>query len=74
MGIWTPSIFGVVLFEVLCARSAVDMGLDYDRQGLAYWASLCFEEGKLDQIIGRCTQISHINVTRVLEDVCKYRI
>ncbi|XP_050270505.1 receptor-like protein kinase FERONIA isoform X6 [Quercus robur] len=43
--------FGVVLFEVLCARPAVDMGLDYEQQSLASWASLCFEEGKLDQII-----------------------
>ena len=43
--------FGVVLFEVLCARPAVDMGLDYEQQSLAYWAHSCFEEGTLDKII-----------------------
>ena len=43
--------FGVVLFEVLCARQAVDMGLNDEQQSLAYWAHSCFEEGTLDKII-----------------------
>ena len=43
--------FGVVLFEVLCAREAVDMGLDDEQQSLAAWARQCFEDSTLDQII-----------------------
>uniref|UniRef100_A0A2N9GNV6 Protein kinase domain-containing protein n=1 Tax=Fagus sylvatica TaxID=28930 RepID=A0A2N9GNV6_FAGSY len=43
--------FGVVLFEVLCAREAVDMGLDDEQQSLAPWARQCFEDSTLDQII-----------------------
>ncbi|XP_042970512.1 receptor-like protein kinase FERONIA [Carya illinoinensis] len=43
--------FGVVLFEVLCARPAVDNGLDDERHSLAQWARRCFEEGTVDQII-----------------------
>jgi hypothetical protein len=40
-----------VLFEVLCARPAVDMGLDDEQQSLALWAQQCFWDRTLDQII-----------------------
>ncbi|XP_041002603.1 receptor-like protein kinase FERONIA [Juglans microcarpa x Juglans regia] len=43
--------FGVVLFEVLCARPAVDTGLDEEQHSLAQWARRCFKEGTVDQII-----------------------
>ncbi|WOG83322.1 hypothetical protein DCAR_0102497 [Daucus carota subsp. sativus] len=43
--------FGVVLFEVLCGRPAVDTGLDEEQIGLAGWAQHCFKEGLLEQII-----------------------
>ncbi|XP_059449363.1 receptor-like protein kinase FERONIA [Corylus avellana] len=43
--------FGVVLFEVLCARPAVDMGLDDEKQSLTLWAQQCFRDRTLDQII-----------------------
>ncbi|KAB1211547.1 Receptor-like protein kinase FERONIA [Morella rubra] len=43
--------FGVVLFEVLCARPAVDTGLDDEQQCLAQWARQCYEDGSLEQII-----------------------
>jgi serine/threonine protein kinase len=43
--------FGVVLFEVLCARPAVDTGLDDEQQSLALWAQQCFEDRTLDRII-----------------------
>nr|GEW34680.1 concanavalin A-like lectin/glucanase, subgroup [Tanacetum cinerariifolium] len=43
--------FGVVLFEVLCGRPAVDPGLEEDQRSLAIWARQSIREGKLDQII-----------------------
>ncbi|KAL1832484.1 hypothetical protein ACET3Z_002135 [Daucus carota] len=43
--------FGVVLFEVLCGRPAVDRSLDEEQIGLAGWVQHCFKEGHLDQII-----------------------
>ncbi|XP_065855109.1 putative receptor-like protein kinase At5g39000 [Euphorbia lathyris] len=43
--------FGVLLFEVLCARPAVDMKLDEEQHSLALWAKQHFREGTLDQII-----------------------
>ncbi|XP_059644029.1 receptor-like protein kinase FERONIA [Cornus florida] len=41
--------FGVVLFEVLCGRPAVDVRLE--QRGLALWAKHCIKEGELDQIV-----------------------
>ncbi|PWA56807.1 serine/threonine/dual specificity protein kinase, catalytic domain-containing protein [Artemisia annua] len=43
--------FGVVLFEVLCGRPAVDPGLEEDQRSLAIWARQSIREGKLEQII-----------------------
>ncbi|XP_059656447.1 receptor-like protein kinase FERONIA [Cornus florida] len=44
--------FGVVLFEVLCGRPAVDVELEEQLQhSLALWAQHSFREGTLDQII-----------------------
>ncbi|XP_052626633.1 putative receptor-like protein kinase At5g39000 [Lactuca sativa] len=43
--------FGVVLFEVLCGRPAVDPGLEEDQRSLALWARQSIREGKMDQII-----------------------
>ncbi|KAK9067170.1 hypothetical protein SSX86_014495 [Deinandra increscens subsp. villosa] len=46
--------FGVVLFEVLCGRPAVDPGLEEDQRSLAIWARQKIREGKLDHIIDPC--------------------
>ncbi|XP_010247768.1 PREDICTED: receptor-like protein kinase FERONIA [Nelumbo nucifera] len=43
--------FGVVLFEVLCARPALDRNLDHRQICLADWALQCRRDGTLDQII-----------------------
>ncbi|XVF71270.1 hypothetical protein PTKIN_Ptkin12aG0023500 [Pterospermum kingtungense] len=43
--------FGVVLFEVLCARPAVDTTLEDDQIGLAGWALKCMENETIEQII-----------------------
>ncbi|EOY03758.1 Malectin/receptor-like protein kinase family protein, putative [Theobroma cacao] len=43
--------FGVVLFEVLCARPAVDIKLEDEQIGLAGWALKCVENETIEQII-----------------------
>ncbi|GJZ04216.1 serine-threonine/tyrosine-protein kinase catalytic domain-containing protein [Tanacetum coccineum] len=43
--------FGVVLFEVLCRKRAVDNTLDEEQWGLASWAQDCIKEGMLKEII-----------------------
>ncbi|KAL8100249.1 hypothetical protein AgCh_032481 [Apium graveolens] len=43
--------FGVVLFEALCGRPAVDASLDEEQISLAGWAQHCSKEGLLEQII-----------------------
>ncbi|XP_017975354.1 PREDICTED: receptor-like protein kinase FERONIA [Theobroma cacao] len=43
--------FGVVLFEVLCARPAVDLRQDDEQQSLAEWVRQCIKAGKLNRII-----------------------
>lgn len=61
--------FGVVLFEVLSGRQAVDSTLDEEQWGLAAWAQDQIKEGKYNQIIDRrlMGQISK----KMLEGVCK---
>ncbi|WOL14759.1 receptor-like protein kinase FERONIA [Canna indica] len=43
--------FGVVLFEVLCARPALNPSLPKEQVSLAEWAAHCQKKGILDQII-----------------------
>ncbi|KAM0044903.1 putative protein kinase RLK-Pelle-CrRLK1L-1 family [Helianthus debilis subsp. tardiflorus] len=43
--------FGVVLFELLCGRAALDNSLDEDECSLAKWAHESIEEGKMYEII-----------------------
>ncbi|KAL7592585.1 hypothetical protein Lser_V15G33725 [Lactuca serriola] len=43
--------FGVVLFEVLCRRPALDLSLDEEQHNLARWAQECIKEGNLKHII-----------------------
>ncbi|KAK9067182.1 hypothetical protein SSX86_014507 [Deinandra increscens subsp. villosa] len=43
--------FGVVLFELLCRRPALDNSLDDDECSLVKWAHECIEKGKLYEII-----------------------
>ncbi|KAK6928080.1 Malectin-like domain [Dillenia turbinata] len=43
--------FGVVLFEVLCARPAIDPNLPQERISLTEWARRNYLNGTLDQIV-----------------------
>ncbi|KAL3844590.1 hypothetical protein ACJIZ3_001993 [Penstemon smallii] len=43
--------FGVVLFEVLSGRPAVDIRLGKDQHSLAGWARYCIREGIVDRLI-----------------------
>ncbi|KHN40613.1 receptor-like protein kinase FERONIA [Glycine soja] len=43
--------FGVVLFEVLCARPALNPTLAKEQVSLAEWAAHCYKKGILDSII-----------------------
>ncbi|XP_076887145.1 putative serine/threonine-protein kinase PBL28 [Bidens hawaiensis] len=43
--------FGVVLFEVLCGKRAVDNSIDEDQWGLAIWAQESIKEGRLKEIV-----------------------
>ncbi|OWM81607.1 hypothetical protein CDL15_Pgr007645 [Punica granatum] len=43
--------FGVVLFEILCARPALNPALPKEQVSLAEWAAHCHKKGILDQII-----------------------
>lgn len=45
--------FGVVLFEILSGRPAVDIRLDEEQHSLAGWARYCIREGKVDKLIDR---------------------
>ena len=43
--------FGVVLFEVLCARPAINPALPRDQVNLAEWALTWYRKGELNKII-----------------------
>ncbi|KAG6659325.1 hypothetical protein CIPAW_03G026600 [Carya illinoinensis] len=43
--------FGVVLWEVLCARKALDQKLEEEQWNLANWVTKCIEKGSIGQII-----------------------
>ncbi|KAM7263792.1 hypothetical protein ACFE04_001475 [Oxalis oulophora] len=43
--------FGVVLFEILCARPALNPTLPKEQVSLAEWAAHCHRKGNLDQIV-----------------------
>ncbi|KAJ0701395.1 putative protein kinase RLK-Pelle-CrRLK1L-1 family [Helianthus annuus] len=43
--------FGVVLFEVLCRKQAVDRSIDEEQWGLATWAQDSIKEGMLKQTV-----------------------
>ncbi|GKV04314.1 hypothetical protein SLEP1_g16483 [Rubroshorea leprosula] len=43
--------FGVVLFEILCARPALNATLPKEQVSLAEWAAHCHRKGILDQIV-----------------------
>ncbi|GKV03000.1 hypothetical protein SLEP1_g15367 [Rubroshorea leprosula] len=43
--------FGVVLFEILCARPALNPTLPKEQVSLAEWAAHCHRKGILDQIV-----------------------
>ncbi|KAF5776754.1 putative protein kinase RLK-Pelle-CrRLK1L-1 family [Helianthus annuus] len=43
--------FGVVLFEVLCGKRAVDSRINEEHWGLAVWAQESIKEGRLKQIV-----------------------
>ncbi|RYR29664.1 hypothetical protein Ahy_B01g054112 isoform E [Arachis hypogaea] len=43
--------FGVVLFEILCARPALNPTLAKEQVSLAEWAAHCYRKGNLDQIV-----------------------
>nr|XP_017220737.1 PREDICTED: receptor like protein kinase S.2-like isoform X1 [Daucus carota subsp. sativus] len=43
--------FGVVLFEVLSGRRAVNLSRDDEQLGLAGWAQNCIKQGRMNEII-----------------------
>ncbi|MBA0724805.1 hypothetical protein Golax_021465 [Gossypium laxum] len=43
--------FGVVLFEILCARPALNPTMPKEQVSLAEWAAHCHKKGILDQIV-----------------------
>ena len=43
--------FGVVLFELISGRAAVDVRLDEEQHSLAGWARTCVREGRVDGLI-----------------------
>ncbi|XP_028774803.1 receptor-like protein kinase FERONIA [Neltuma alba] len=43
--------FGVVLFEILCARPALNPTLPKEQVSLAEWAAHCYNKGILDQLV-----------------------
>ncbi|XP_057481526.1 probable LRR receptor-like serine/threonine-protein kinase MEE39 [Actinidia eriantha] len=66
--------FGVVLFEVLCSRPAVDLRVEEEQCNLAIWAQQCIKKGALDQIIDPTLrgQISahHLKVFTAVANKC----
>ncbi|GJR26763.1 serine-threonine/tyrosine-protein kinase catalytic domain-containing protein [Tanacetum coccineum] len=68
--------FGVVLFEVLCGKKAVDTSIDEEQCGLAVWAHDSVKEGRVNQIVdlnlrGRVSSKCLKEFAR-LADMCLY--
>ncbi|KAJ0488419.1 putative protein kinase RLK-Pelle-CrRLK1L-1 family [Helianthus annuus] len=61
--------FGVVLFEVLCGKRAVDTTIDEEHWGLARWAQDSIKEGRLKQIVD--TNIRETLSTKCLKDYAR---
>ncbi|XP_050289037.1 receptor-like protein kinase FERONIA isoform X1 [Quercus robur] len=45
--------FGVVMFEVLCARKALNPKLEEEQRNLASWAKKCIDKGTISNIIDK---------------------
>ncbi|KAG4911746.1 hypothetical protein JHK86_052179 [Glycine max] len=43
--------FGVVLFEVLCARLALICTTESNQESLAYWVRYCYQNGTIEHIV-----------------------
>ncbi|KAF5787817.1 putative protein kinase RLK-Pelle-CrRLK1L-1 family [Helianthus annuus] len=43
--------FGVVLFEILCGKQAVDSSIDKEHGGLATWAQDSIKKGRIERIV-----------------------
>ncbi|XP_060195813.1 putative receptor-like protein kinase At5g39000 [Lycium barbarum] len=55
--------FGVVLFEVLSGRPAVDIRLPEEQHGLVGWAKQCIKEGEVNKLIDQ-------NLARPISSTC----
>ncbi|XP_076888298.1 receptor-like protein kinase ANXUR2 [Bidens hawaiensis] len=64
--------FGVVLFEVLCRKRAVDTSIDEEEWGLARWAQDSIKEGRLKQIVD--TDIREAISTKCLKDFSRLAV
>ncbi|KAL8242780.1 hypothetical protein R6Q59_013082 [Mikania micrantha] len=61
--------FGVVMFEVLCGKRAIDTSIDEEQCNLARWAQDSIKEGRIKQIID--TNIRETIPTKCLKDFAR---